>query len=52
MVLYVMQVIADIPFDRVVKAVLPFLIPLVLTLILLVIFPGIVTFVPRIAMGY
>jgi tripartite ATP-independent transporter DctM subunit len=52
MVLYVMQVIADMPFDQVVKAVIPFLVPLVITLVLLVIFPDLVTFVPRMAMGY
>ncbi len=51
MVLYVLQGIANIPFDRVVKATLPFLIPLLIALCIITVFPGLVTWLPRLAMG-
>ena len=52
MVLYVLTTVADISFDRVVKATLPFLIPLLAALAIITIWPGVVTFVPRITMGW
>lgn len=46
MLLYVTSSIAKISFERVTKAVIPFLIPLIITLILVTCFPKIVTFLP------
>ena len=50
MVLYVLQGIANVPFDRVVKATLPFLVPLLIALCIITVFPGLVTWLPRLAM--
>jgi tripartite ATP-independent transporter DctM subunit len=50
LVLYVMVRIGDISFDRMVKATMPFLIPLLLTLLLITLVPEIVLFLPRWAM--
>jgi tripartite ATP-independent transporter DctM subunit len=47
MVLFVLNRISGIPLQRIVKAVLPFLIPLLFVDVLLVIFPKIVTFLPN-----
>lgn len=45
-VLFVLVELAGIPFERVVVAVLPFLVPIFLVIALLVLVPGLVTFLP------
>lgn len=47
MVLFVLARVARIPFDRTVRAVMPFLIPLLAVLILITIFPQITLIVPQ-----
>lgn len=47
MVLYVLSKVAKVPFERCVSATSIFLIPLVIVLILLIIFPSIVMYVPN-----
>ncbi|MGI6034301.1 MAG: TRAP transporter large permease [Limnochordia bacterium] len=49
-VLYVLQGIANISFDRLVKAVMPFLIPLLIALVIVTLVPGLTTWLPRLAM--
>ena len=46
-VIYVLAAITDLPFEDVVKALLPFLIPIAFTILVLIFFPGLVTFLPR-----
>ncbi len=46
-VLYVLVGITNTSFEKVVRAILPFLIPIVLVILLFVLFPDIVTFLPR-----
>jgi tripartite ATP-independent transporter DctM subunit len=46
MVLYILQKVSGVPFIRIVKAILPFLIPVIITLIFLVYFPQITLFIP------
>jgi tripartite ATP-independent transporter DctM subunit len=46
-VIYVLVGITNRSFEYVVKAILPFLIPIILVILLLVLFPGIITFLPR-----
>ena len=46
MVLYILQKVNGVPFIRIVKAILPFLIPVIITLIFLVYFPQITLFIP------
>jgi TRAP-type C4-dicarboxylate transport system permease large subunit len=48
--LFMVTGMTGIAFDRVVRATLPFLIPLVVTIILLILFPSIVTFLPDLLM--
>jgi tripartite ATP-independent transporter DctM subunit len=45
-VLYVLVGITGMPFERVVVAVAPFLIPIFLVIAVLILFPGLVTFLP------
>jgi tripartite ATP-independent transporter DctM subunit len=47
LVLYVLGSVTGAPFSRVVQGTLPFLIPLVITLLLVTFFPGISLFLPR-----
>ena len=49
--LYMIQDLCKISFEEAVKAVLPFLIPLMIALLLLTFFPGIITFIPS-KLGY
>jgi TRAP-type C4-dicarboxylate transport system permease large subunit len=49
MVLFVLARISGVPLHVIFKAVLPFLVPLLLVVLLLIIFPPIVTFLPSIA---
>ncbi len=46
-VLFIMQKVSGLSFLQVVRGTMPFLIPLFLVLILITVFPGIVTFLPR-----
>jgi len=46
-VIYVLVGISNRSFEYVVRALLPFLIPIILVILLLVIFPGLITFLPR-----
>ena len=50
-VLFVMKEVSGLKFEEVVKSTLPFLIPLFVVLILIVIFPGLVTALPNFLMG-
>ena len=50
-VIYVMVGITNSSFEDVVKAILPFLIPILAVILLLVFFPGLVTFLPRYVAG-
>jgi len=50
-VLFVMAGISDLPFERVVRATLPFLIPLLAVLALITFFPPLVTWLPKLVMG-
>jgi len=51
-VLYVMVGITNSSFEEVVKAILPFFIPILAVILLLVFFPALVTFLPRYVAGY
>ena len=46
-VIYVLVGITNQPFESVVKSILPFLIPIILVILLLVVFPNMVTYLPR-----
>ena len=46
-VLYVLVGITNQPFESVVKSILPFLIPIICVILFLVVFPNIVTYLPR-----
>jgi tripartite ATP-independent transporter DctM subunit len=50
-VLFVMAGISDVPFERVVRATLPFLIPLLAVLALITFVPPLVTWLPKLVMG-
>ena len=50
-VLYVTAKVADISFEEVTKATLPFLIPLLIVLLLITIFPQLTMFLPRLLLG-
>ena len=50
-VLFVMAQVSGLKFEAVVRATLPFLIPLFVVLILIVLFPGLVTALPDMVMG-
>jgi len=45
--LYIMVRVAKMSFEDVVKAVLPWIIPLVVVLLLITVFPGLVLWLPR-----
>jgi tripartite ATP-independent transporter DctM subunit len=49
--LFMITSMTGLSFNRVVKATMPFLIPLILAVILLILFPKIVTFLPDLLMG-
>ncbi|NMB16671.1 MAG: TRAP transporter large permease [Firmicutes bacterium] len=50
-VLYVTAEVAGISVARMIKAVTPYLIPLLITVLMLVFFPGLVTFLPNLLLG-
>lgn len=49
--LYTVQKVAGISFGRVARATAPFIVPLLVVLMLITIFPGIVLFLPNLLMG-
>lgn len=51
MVLFVLNKVSLVPIHRIVKAILPFIIPLLVVLILITIYPPLVTFLPNLLMG-
>lgn len=51
MCLYAVSRVANLSFDRLVKAVLPFYVPLIIVLLLLTVFPQIATFLPALVLG-
>jgi tripartite ATP-independent transporter DctM subunit len=50
-VLYVTANVAKISFERVTKAVFPFILPLLIVLLLITLIPSLTTFLPRIILG-
>jgi TRAP-type C4-dicarboxylate transport system permease large subunit len=50
-VLFVMVHVSGLSFERVVRATLPFLIPLIVVLIMITFFPPLVTWLPNLLMG-
>jgi tripartite ATP-independent transporter DctM subunit len=50
-VLYVVANVAKVPFERVTKATIPFLIPLFIVLLLVTFIPWITTFIPNLVFG-
>jgi tripartite ATP-independent transporter DctM subunit len=50
-VLYVLMRVGDIDFDRLVKAVVPFYIPILIVLILIIAVPSLVTFLPNLVLA-
>lgn len=50
-VLFVVARVAQIPFERVTRATAPFLVPLVVVLLLITVFPGMVLVLPRLVLG-
>lgn len=51
MVLFVVARVAKLPFEVVTRATAPFLIPLIVVLILITVFPELVLFLPRVILG-
>ena len=47
MVLFVLSKVSDVPFEKCVKATLPFLVPLLIVLLLLTFFPQLTLFLPE-----
>ena len=50
-VLYVACGVADVKMEQLVKSILPFLATLIVVLILLILFPQLVMFIPNLMMG-
>ncbi|MDR2095836.1 MAG: TRAP transporter large permease [Treponema sp.] len=50
-VLYVVANVAKVPFERVTKATIPFLIPLLVVLLLVTFIPWVTTFIPNLVFG-
>jgi tripartite ATP-independent transporter DctM subunit len=48
MVLYILQKVSDVPFERIVKGILPFYVPIIISLIILMLFPKITLLLPTI----
>jgi len=51
MVLFVLNKVSGVPVEKIVKATLPFLIPLLAVLLLMTFFPSLVTFLPDLIFG-
>ena len=50
-VLYVTAKVAQVPFDRMARAVMPYLVPLVAVLVLCTFWPPLTTFLPKLLLG-
>jgi tripartite ATP-independent transporter DctM subunit len=50
-VLYTLQRITATPFERIVRAIVPFYIPLLITLVFIVIYPPLTLFLPNLVLG-
>jgi tripartite ATP-independent transporter DctM subunit len=50
-VLFVMTGISGVPFERVVRATVPFILPLLVVLAVITVFPALVTWLPTLVMG-
>lgn len=50
--LYIVTEISQVPFKKVVKATIPFIVPLIIVLLLITYFPPFVTFLPNLIYGY
>ena len=50
-VLYVTAKVAQVPFDRMARAVLPYLVPLIAVLVLCTFWPPLTTFLPKLLLG-
>jgi tripartite ATP-independent transporter DctM subunit len=51
MVLFIMNKVSGVPLERVIRATMPFLLPLAVVLLLITLFPELVTFLPNIIFG-
>ena len=51
MVLFIMSKVSGVPLERVIRATMPFLIPLGVVLLLITQFPELVTFLPDLVFG-
>jgi TRAP-type C4-dicarboxylate transport system permease large subunit len=50
-VLFVVSRVAKLPFEEVTRATAPFLVPLIVVLLLITVFPELVLFLPRVIFG-
>jgi TRAP-type C4-dicarboxylate transport system permease large subunit len=50
-VLYVTAKVANVPFERIARAVLPYLVPLFAVLALITVWPALTTFLPSVLLG-
>jgi len=50
-VLYTLQKVTQLPFEKIVKAIIPFYFPLIVILLLMVFFPSIIMFLPNLIIG-
>jgi tripartite ATP-independent transporter DctM subunit len=50
-VLYVTAKVADVPFERLARAVLPYLVPLIAVLGMITVWPPLTTFLPKLLLG-
>ncbi len=51
MVLFIMNKVSGVPLERIIRATMPFLIPLGVVLLLITLFPELVTFLPDVIFG-
>jgi TRAP-type C4-dicarboxylate transport system permease large subunit len=50
-VLYVTAKVANVPFERMARAVLPYLVPLLAVLVLITVWPAVTTLLPSLLLG-
>jgi TRAP-type C4-dicarboxylate transport system permease large subunit len=50
-VLYVTAKVADVPFERLARAVVPYLVPLIAVLAMITLWPPLTTFLPKLLLG-
>jgi len=51
MVIFIMSKVSGVPIERVIRATMPFLIPLGVVLLLITLYPSLVTFLPNLVFG-